>query len=664
MLIRFASLLLVLVLALAALDAHAADLAGQRAAFKKAYAAIEAGELSTAADQLDALADYPLYPYLRYAILDHALDEGFDATPPQAVADFLAEYPDLPIDAALRYRWLRALAQNHDWVAFLTYYDGDNAAALVCASVSAGLLDPNADQTAARRDELVAHAKSLWLSAHDQPRECNPAFAWLTAQGLLPEDLIRARFEKALDAHHFNLASYLADKLSPADQQRVARWQAMAADPASALAAPPAADTPETRARLVYGLGRLARDNAAEAKLRWQALAGQYRFNARDRATVARDVALWEARQHLPDAYRDLAALPASGYGLVKQWRIRTALWRGWWHTALKDIYNLPSAYRHSDQWQYWRARALAETHHEDEATAIYRRLARGDGYYSFLAADRIGASYAFSPRPSEPNAARMQALAKGPQLIRAHELFAVGMLNFADAEWNAATGDMPVNDRCQAGLLAASWQWHAAAIRTLARGGCWDDLKLRYPTAYEDAVETRAAKLGLDPAWVYGLMRSESLFAANAVSYAGALGLMQLMPATGRMMANRLGITLDGDRMLLDPVLNIKLGSAYLDHVGGQFGGNACLATAAYNAGPGNVNDWLPVARPIEADVWVEAIPFGQTRNYVRRVMAHTVVFDWRLGGSITSITDRMGMIQPLANGPATASRTAASDP
>ncbi|HET6655041.1 MAG TPA: hypothetical protein VFH57_02235, partial [Gammaproteobacteria bacterium] len=133
---------LVLGLALLALNAHAADLTSQRAAFKKAYAAIEAGQPSAAADQLEALVDYPLYPYLRYAILDHALNDGFKTTPAQAVADFLAAYPDLPIDAALRYRWLRALAQNRDWGAFLQYYDGDNAAALVCASVSAGLLDP------------------------------------------------------------------------------------------------------------------------------------------------------------------------------------------------------------------------------------------------------------------------------------------------------------------------------------------------------------------------------------------------------------------------------------------------------------------------------------------------------------------------------------------
>ncbi|HET6726296.1 MAG TPA: transglycosylase SLT domain-containing protein [Gammaproteobacteria bacterium] len=646
MLIRFASCFLAAALLLA-LNANATTLKAKRVAFEQAYEAIEAGKLSTASEKLAGLIHYPLYPYLRYAYIDHYLDR----LPPRAVADFLADYPDLPVDAALRYRWLRGLAQKGAWTVFLKYYNGDDAAALVCASVSAGLLGPgNAALTTADRAKLIARAKGLWLSAHDQPPECNPAFKWLAAHDLLTTDMIRARFDKALDAHNLNLASYLADKLPGSAQQRAARWQSMAADPAKALAAANFPGDANRRALLVFGLERLARSDATAAKSRWTSLKARYAFDVGERAAVERAIALWEARQHLPDAYRDLAALRASGYDLVMQWRIRTALWRGWWHTALKDIYALPASRRRSDQWQYWRARALEQTHHKQQADPIYRRLALHHGYYAFLAADHIDAPYAISPQRSQPEAKRMQQLADRPHLIRAHELFAVGMLDFADAEWNAGTSNMDTADRCQAGLLAASWQWHAAAIRTLARGGCWDDLKLRYPMAYRDAVQKRADKLGIDPAWLYGMMRSESLFAANAVSYAGAFGLMQLMPATGRLVATRLGIDLDDTAMLLDPTLNITLGSAYLDHIRGQFGGNPCLATAAYNAGPGNVSDWLP-ATPVAADVWVEAIPFGQTRHYVKRVMAQTIVFDWRIGGNIDErISVRMGTIQPLA--------------
>jgi soluble lytic murein transglycosylase len=193
---------------------------------------------------------------------------------------------------------------------------------------------------------------------------------------------------------------------------------------------------------------------------------------------------------------------------------------------------------------------------------------------------------------------------------------------------------------------LAARWHWHAAAIRTLTHVGCWHDLKIRYPIAFADAVGAQDADRHIDAAWLYGIMRSESLFAANAISYAGARGLMQLMPATGQMVAARLDIKLDGDTTLLDPAVNIAIGSAYLDRLDSRFAGNPCLATAAYNAGPAHVTDWLPGA-PMAADVWVENIPFGQTRGYTRRVMAEAVIFNWRLdNGDPTRITQRMGTI------------------
>jgi soluble lytic murein transglycosylase len=631
-----------------AANAKAADVDQQRAAFRKAYDAIVAGKLSLASDKLEALSDYPLYPYLRYAYLSRHLDK----VPPQAVTGFLHDYPRLPVDATLRYHWLRAVAQNHHWATFLDYYHGSSAAALVCARVSAGLVGPDpADRPPDARAGMIKRAKALWLSAHDQPRECNPAFDWLAEHGVLTKKLIRQRFDKAIAAHELNLARYLADKLGGKAKQRATRWRAMASNPARALKDVDVGDDVDARALIVYGIKRLARGDAAAAKARWQALRADYGFSGRDRAHVARAIALWEARQHVPGAYRDLAALPASGYDLVKQWRIRIALWHGWWHTALAGIDSLPRTRRRGAQWEYWRARALAETHHEAEARAIWRRLAKGDGYYYFLAADHIGAGYAIAGRPSQPDKERMRHLEKQPGMIRADELFAVGLLDFADDEWDAATGDLSRRDRCQAGLVAASWGWHAQAIRTLARGGCWHDLKIRYPLAFADAVGAQAADRDIDAAWVYGIMRSESLFAANAVSYAGARGLMQLMPATGQRMAARLDIKLDGDTTLLDPTVNIAIGSAYLDRLDERFGGNPCLATAAYNAGPANVTDWLPGA-PMAADVWVENIPFGQTRHYTRRVMAAAVIFNWRLkAGDPTRITRRMGTIGLSAN-------------
>lgn len=657
--------LAIVVLAAAALpavaatnDKAAARLDAQRAAFTAAWQDIQAGKLSPASAQLHALENYPLYPYLRYAYVDRNLK----TLPPATVAKFVTDYPQLPPTPALRYRWLRELAQNGEWTWFTNYYDGGDAPALVCASISAGLTGSDtAALSDAKRAPLIATAKRLWLSDRDQPRECDPVFKYLAAHKLITKDMIGERFAMALESHHLDLAAYLADRLSKGAQARAAHWQHMAADPGATLAAGGFSDSADDRALLVFGLERLAQQNAASAKASWADVKNRFHFDIHQRANVERQIALSEARQHLPDAYRDLTRIGASGYDLVKQWRVRTALWNGAWHSALARIADLPASRRASRQWRYWRARALAATGHDKEADAIYRKLAHETGYFGFLAADRLGVDYTFAHQASQPDPTVMADIDQRPGIVRAHELFEVGLLDFAEGEWRAATQNLSTAQRCQAGLLAADWNWHAAAIRTLSGGGCWDDLKLRYPIAYSDAIGAQAQNLNLDPAWLYGMVRSESLFAANAISRSGALGLMQLMPATGRQVAARLGLDLDGDG-LLDPATNITIGSAYLDHVRGRFGDNACLATAAYNAGPNAVAQWLPDAS-MDADVWVANIPYRETRRYVRRVMAHTVIFDWRIGGTVKRITARMGEIAPPAAAPGSTAtaRTAA---
>jgi soluble lytic murein transglycosylase len=183
---------------------------------------------------------------------------------------------------------------------------------------------------------------------------------------------------------------------------------------------------------------------------------------------------------------------------------------------------------------------------------------------------------------------------------------------------------------------------WHPQAIMTLAQSGYWDDLHLRYPLLYKDEALGAARKSAVDSGWVYGIMRAESLFIPDARSHANALGLMQLLPSTGRQVARRLGMAYAGNRTLLNPATNLRLGAEYLRQMRDRFGGNIAMATAAYNAGPHRVKHWLPRNR-LPADIWVENIPFNETRTYVQRVMEHAVAFDWRLGHEITPLSKRM---------------------
>lgn len=221
-------------------------------------------------------------------------------------------------------------------------------------------------------------------------------------------------------------------------------------------------------------------------------------------------------------------------------------------------------------------------------------------------------------------------------------ELEALGRDLDLRREWYHLTRDMQREDLKAAAVIAQRRGWPDRAIFTLARSNYWDDLELRFPLLHRDIVHDQALSTGLDEAWIYAILRQESAFNPTAVSHAGAMGLMQLMPATARQVAKTLGRPRPSRNDLYDPRLNITLGSAYLAQMQQRYGGSPMLAAAAYNAGPGNVDKWLP-EKQIDADVWVATIPFRETRGYVRRVLAYRLIYDYRLGNPIGSLTDIM---------------------
>jgi peptidoglycan lytic transglycosylase len=229
---------------------------------------------------------------------------------------------------------------------------------------------------------------------------------------------------------------------------------------------------------------------------------------------------------------------------------------------------------------------------------------------------------------------------------VRARELFYADLYDYANAEWRAATAALSKPQHCQAALLANQWGWYGRAIRSFANAGCWQDLTVNYPLAYDATLAPRVQALNLSLAWVYGVIRAESVFRPDVVSAAGAIGLMQLMPATGRRLAANLDMVLESSDALQDPRVNLTLGSAYLSRMLQRFNGSEPLATAAYNAGARRVDAWLPQSGALSGDVWVDTIPYWETRGYVRRVMSEAVIFDWRLHAASKRLSTRLGMI------------------
>lgn len=613
-----------------------ADLAGERAAFKQGWAVAQKGDFKALVPYLTALKEYPLYPYLGYAYLRANLDTAPDGD----VQQFIEHYSQLPLADELRQAWLAKLAGRQDWAHILAWYRDDADPSLRCAAVSAHLLKSDEPD----RKAWIAPAKQLWLSAQTPAEACAPLFAYLRTHSILNGDLMRRRMLTLLEQRDWSDARALLPDLNVDDRAWAETWLDVAADPRRQLEDIQVPDDWLYQEMLLANVKLLARESPPRADGIWSELSHKYHFSVDDSRDMRSVLALQHAWHLLPDARTRLKQLRDFHDSDVPEWRARLAIRDGDWRAALGYIAKLPDA-NDSPEWRYWKARALAGLGRRDEADAQYAILARGHDYYAFLAADRAHLRYVINQHVSQPNERTIGALQARSGFVRARELYYVGLYGEAEREWAASTAGLNVPQLCQAALMAERWGWHARVIPIMASGDCWQDLELIYPMAFGETLLPESKHLKLDLPWIYGVIRTESVFRPNAVSYAGARGLMQLMPATGLDVAERLGLRDPDADALLDPPTNLELGGAYLKSMLQHFSGSEPEATAAYNAGPDRVDYWLPPESDNMApDVWIDTIPFDQTRTYVHRVMGHTVIFDWRMHGKPESLLSRIG--------------------
>jgi soluble lytic murein transglycosylase len=316
------------------------------------------------------------------------------------------------------------------------------------------------------------------------------------------------------------------------------------------------------------------------------------------------------------------------------------------WKRLLADIAQMSDKERNSDEWRYWQAIAQTESGQASSALADFESLRLERSFYGFLAADKLNKEYALKSPELLADEAKLAALEARTEINRALELFAVGQDSRGRSEWDTAIRHLSNDDKMQAAILAHRRGWHSRAISTAASAGEYDDLAIRYPLPYQDSFEASSTLARIAPTWAYGIARSESLFMHDVRSHAGAVGLMQLMPATGREVAGQLDVPYTGLATLVDPASNIRLGTTYLGQMSERYGGNQVLATAAYNAGPHRVDRWLPASGTIDARIWIENIPFNETRDYVKRVLAAQAIFHWRMTGKIRRLSDELPLV------------------
>lgn len=609
--------------------------AAQRASFEHAYAAAQQGgdDWKVLASGLHA---YPLYPYLQAAALQHDIRQLDRAT----VESYLQQYPDWIPAADLRRSFLGELARREDWKTFLAMYGPGLGDSLSCDALQARMA--NGSHLDFDRD-----LASLWKKPN-LPSACDPVLSAAHDQGLLTRARLWTRIERAVDAGRSGTVASLAGWLPPPDDGMAQQLALALRDPSAAAAAATSwPDTARYRQAATLTITRLARQQAGSADAAWQQLQGRFSFSEQQRDQILSAIALFRATDFEGDAIARLIALPSAAQSdATREWRVRVALARQNWTAVLAGIDAMPAKQAADGEWQYFRARALAELGHADEARQQYAAQAGQATFFGFLAADQLHRPYAICPLSLADDPQRQQQLLARPGLVRALELYAVGLPHQARREWHRALAGADQATLRVAADLANQRGWYDRAVFTLSSGDALHIYDLRFPLASQDGLVPQAEQAGISPAWAYGILRAESAWQSDAHSGADARGLMQLLPATAAQVAQRNGLNWGGVKTLYDPAVNITLGTRYLAQMAGHYNGSSWLASAAYNAGPNRVDQWLAERGTLTPDLFVATIPFKETRQYVARVMAFAVIYDWRLNGNVVPLATRMSTI------------------
>lgn len=625
---------------------HTTQIEQQRELFRTVHASVERGSWSEI-DDLSApdrqlLENYVLWPDLRATWLR----ANIETVPSTEIESFTKQYGALRPARELRYQAALNLVRNGDLAGYLRiyqqFYQGQDIAKLDCLALQAEI-------KAGRIQDVDIRAIDLWMVGDSQVSECDSVFEYLDDRNLLGIVEYQKRYARAVEKRNFTLAQWLAKKIDQQHVDAATQWRMAQANPSDFLkASRRRSGNRVLREQLVYATEQLTYRDPKIARKLWGRVVKKHKFSEAQKLLTAQHIALWTARDNLRGAYNLLTRLaPAAQSDEVLRWRARTSLRGGHWINLLADIAMMTDAEQTTEEWQYWQAVALNRLGQLLAAKAKFEALSLERSYYGFLAADELDQDYALDDSSLLVDEIRLKALEARPEIIRARELFYVGQDGRGRSEWDAVVRYLSNDDKIQAAILAHRWGWHSRAITVAASLGEYDDLSIRYPLPYQTTFEEYSTRANIASTWAYGIARSESLFMRDARSSAGAIGLMQLMPATGRDVAKEIKLPYSGLATLVDPKSNIHLGTTYLGQMAERYGGNRVLATAAYNAGPHRVDRWLPKDSSIDARIWIENIPFNETRQYVKRVLTAQTIFHWRMTGKIRRLSDELMLVR-----------------
>ena len=609
------------------------QLDASREGYSDAVEAIDRGQWTEYRKLRPGLEEYPLAIYLDY----YELNRQVHRVRPADARRFIDLSEDTPLPNRFLGTYLRRAGKDRRWQDFLAVKpDEPNSVDLKCYYFRAKL---------ATGDTLVAWegAERLWNHGKSQPKQCDPLFnAWLKA-GQISDEVVWSRMLKAFDARQKSLMTYVSRKGSDALKPWSDKLLAVYSKPSKLRNHSLPAEHAYSADIATHGLAYLARYNPAKALDDWEYYQGRLSFNDEQRQQVEYAIAL---QTLFAKTEANLPWLPGALQRLKEdklvEIRLRWALAEQDWPALAQTLPLLSDDAAQKSAWRYWQARVHSNAGDDVASREILEALAKERDYYGFLAADRLRKPYAFNHQPLVLQSAGTAPLHQLPAVQR------IGELNFheeqrnAHSEWHKVLQDTDEPGQQQAlARLAAEQGWHRMAIDAASRAKAWDALDVRFPTPYEEVFEHHAAVQRVPHTELMAIARRESAFFPEANSPVGARGLMQIMPATGKAVARQIGRPHTREE-LYEVEHNILLGSAYYRQLLDQFDGNRIFALAAYNAGPHRVDRWRNAkGDQVPVDIWVETIPYRETRNYVQAVLSYNVVFQYRLGDTHSLLTE-----------------------
>jgi len=609
----------------------------QDAIFLQLRDAARQGDPNRAAGLASRLPDYAIPSYVDYYRLKPRLRDASN----EEVLDFLKRYEGSAIADRMRNDWLLELGRKRDWLNFdreLPLFVKNDDYQVKCYALLS---------RAVKGQNVAEQARALLDNPPQYGEACAALVGQLAQSGQFSQADLLAQLRLAGEMHATGPSRRTALLLGASDTRA-----AQAVDVPALAMARGIGDTRAEHEIYLVAVGRMARTSLKLAAVALNK--NESKLSAEERAIGWSHIALAASLTLAPEAsdyWQRAAGAPLSETQL--EWKTRIALRRGDWKAVRATIESMPADQQALSAWTYWLGRALQAQGRAEDGQALFRRIADQNSFYGQLAMEEIGMQISIPPAATPPSAAELAQAAANPGFKRALKFFGMRLRFEATREWNWTVSNMSERQLLAAAEYARQNEILDRMVNTSERTRTEFDYTQRFPSPHNDILHPTAQGLGLDRAWVYGLIRQESRFITDAQSGVGASGLMQVMPATGKWVAQKIGLTDYGHGMLNDIRTNILLGTNYLNMVLSNAEGSQVLATAAYNAGPGRSRTWRGLLNaPMEGAVFVESIPFEETRNYVRNVMSNATNYAALFEKRPQSLKARLGTITPRSSG------------